>query len=69
MMDLTASIHKILCKCWKSVPETSPMIRQAFGEESMSHTWVSEMKRANSLETEKGDTGEEQSQEHLHNFL
>jgi hypothetical protein len=40
------------------------MIRQGFREESMSRTRKSELS-----ETEKGETVEEQSQEHAHNFL
>jgi hypothetical protein len=42
------------------------MIRQAFREESMSHTRVFDI--LCSGQTEKGKTGEEQSQEHAHNF-
>jgi hypothetical protein len=39
------------------------MIRRAFREESMSHTWVFDWY------AQKGETGEEQSQEHAHHFL
>jgi hypothetical protein len=38
-MDLTKEQHQVLCKSWKSATETLAMIRQAFGEESMSHAW------------------------------
>jgi hypothetical protein len=37
------------------------MIRQAYGEESM--------EKFRTTETEKGETGEEQSQGHFHHFL
>jgi hypothetical protein len=40
------------------------MTRQAFEEESMSHSLKSKQ-----TETEKGETGEEQSQEHAHHFI
>jgi hypothetical protein len=46
------------------VKESLAIIRQAFGEESMSHTQKSKL-----TETKKGSTGEEQSQEHVHHFL
>jgi hypothetical protein len=49
-----------LCvQCQKSVTETLAMIRQPFREESM----------LSSGQIEKGDTGEDQSQEHAHHFL
>jgi hypothetical protein len=38
MMDLTASVPQSLCK--SRVMETLTIIKQEFGEESMSHTWV-----------------------------
>jgi hypothetical protein len=43
-MDLTASAHQFCANHGKSGAGTLAMIRQAFGEESMSHTWVSEWK-------------------------
>jgi hypothetical protein len=44
------------------------MIRQAFGEESVSRTgYLNGM--LSSGQTEKGGRGEEQSQEHAHHFL
>jgi hypothetical protein len=39
-------------------------IRQAFGEESMSH-----IRKAHTTKTEKAVTGEEQSQEHDYQFF
>jgi hypothetical protein len=51
----------------ESVTETLAMIRQMFGEESMSRNWVCEWLVQG---TEKnGKTGKELSQEHAHNFL
>jgi plasmid maintenance system killer protein len=46
----------------KRVAKILAMIRQAFGEESMS------CRKSKHTETEKGETGEEQSQEHVHHF-
>jgi N-acetylglucosamine-6-phosphate deacetylase len=52
----------------KSVLETLAMIRQAFGEESVSFVRVfNGMSKLR--ETEKGKTGEGQRQEHAHYFL
>jgi hypothetical protein len=45
--------------------ETPAVIRQAFGEESLSRTW----KVQNSPKPKKGEKGEVQSQEHAHHFL
>jgi hypothetical protein len=42
------------------------MIRQGFGEESISRTWVLEKTKLS--KTEKGETGREQSQVHAYNF-
>jgi hypothetical protein len=44
--------------------ETLAMIRQAFGEEGMSHKRMSKLN-----EIKNCDTSEEQSQDHAHNFL
>jgi hypothetical protein len=71
-MDPTTEQHKVLCKYQKSAMETLAIIRQAFGEESMRQrdkatilpTEISKL-----TVTEKGGTGEEQSQEHAHHFL
>jgi hypothetical protein len=52
----------------KSEAETLAVIRQAFGEESMSRTWVFEW-RARFRAGRIGETGEKQSQEHAHHFL
>jgi hypothetical protein len=52
----------------KREAETLAMIRQAFGEESMSRTWVFEW-RSRSRAGRKGETGEKQSQEHAHHFF
>jgi hypothetical protein len=41
------------------------MIRQAFGEESMSHTW----KVQTHGDRKKGETDEEQSEEHARHFF
>jgi hypothetical protein len=49
----------------KSVTETLAMIRQVFGEESMSSLW----KNPNAPRAKKGETSEEQSQEYVHNFI
>jgi hypothetical protein len=53
-----------LCKSRKSATETMAMIRQAFGEESRAVHGKSKL-----TENEKGETGEEQSQEHAYYFL
>jgi hypothetical protein len=45
------------------------MIREMFGEESMSYTWVFEWKSPNSPSQKKGEAGEEQIQEHAHHFF
>jgi hypothetical protein len=58
-----------LCANLGKIPtETLAMIRQAFGEGSLSLTRVSEWKSPNSSRL-NGETGEEQSQNHAHNFL
>jgi hypothetical protein len=44
--------------------EALAMIRHAFGEESMSHT-----RKCILTKSEKGETNEDQSQEHAHYFL
>jgi hypothetical protein len=43
----------ILCKSWKSVVVTMIMIRQAFGEESMSRTLMFELESPNALRSRK----------------
>jgi hypothetical protein len=48
----------------KSAAETLAVAKQAFKEESMSRT-----RKVPISETEKGETGEEQSHGHSHNFL
>jgi hypothetical protein len=65
-MDPTASVHQSLCKFCKSETETVPMIREAFGEESMSQgdkATIFPLEESKLTVTEKGETGEEQSQE------
>jgi hypothetical protein len=57
----TASSIKFRADLRKSATQTLSVIRQAFGEESMSCTRMIEW------QTETGETGEEQSQEHAHN--
>jgi hypothetical protein len=54
----------MLCESQKRSIETLEMIRQVFGEESMSHTRVFEWQVQ-----VQGETGEEQSQENAHNFF
>jgi hypothetical protein len=55
---------KLCANVGKSVRQTLAMIRQAFGEESMSRKGKSEF-----TATKNGETGEEQLQEHAHHFL
>jgi hypothetical protein len=43
----------------KYAMEILAMIRQAFGEESMSHAWMFEWKSSNSPRPKKGETGTE----------
>jgi hypothetical protein len=51
--DLTASVQKFCANLSKSVKETLAMIRQAFGEESVSITWMLEWKRSKSQRPKK----------------
>jgi hypothetical protein len=67
-MDMTVSAHQILYKSQKMWMESLEMIRQAFREECMSHTWVFECKIPNSPR-HKGETGEVQSHVHAYDFL
>jgi hypothetical protein len=60
-MDPTKEQHQILCQR-ESATETLAMIRNAFKEESMSHTRVFEWHA-------RFRAGEEQSEEHAHHFL
>jgi hypothetical protein len=41
----TASVHRVLCKSLKNATETLAMIKQAFGEESMSRTRKDQSRR------------------------
>jgi hypothetical protein len=52
----------------KNATETLAMIRQAFRKESVSRTRVLNGKLG-SGQTEKGETGEQQSHKQSHNFL
>jgi hypothetical protein len=69
-MDPTANVYEILCRFRKkqSATETLAIIRQAFGEESLSRTLVFEW-HARVRADRKSETGGEQSQEHPHTFL
>jgi hypothetical protein len=62
------NIIKLCANIGKSTTETPEMIRQAFGEDGMSHTRVFEW-QAPFRQIEKSQTGEEQSQEDSHHFL
>jgi hypothetical protein len=68
-MDLTKEQHQISCKSYKGATDTLAMIRQAFGEERISHTRAFEWHARFRANQKKGETGEEQSQEHDHHFL
>jgi hypothetical protein len=39
MLNLTKEQHQVLCKSPKKCDSDLAMIKQALGEESMSHTW------------------------------
>jgi hypothetical protein len=53
---------KLCANLGKYVTETLTMIREVFGKESMSRTRKVQRPK-------QGETGEEQSKEHVHNFL
>jgi hypothetical protein len=59
---------KLYANIGKSATETPEMIRQVFGEESMSRTRVFE-RQAPFRQIEKSQAGAEQNQEHSHHFL
>jgi hypothetical protein len=67
-MDRIKEQHQILCEARKSATETLAMIRQAFGEESMSRKRVFEWHSQFRADIKK-ETAEGQSQEHAHHFL
>jgi hypothetical protein len=62
-MDPAASAHQILC-LKRSVVGTLAVVRQAFGEESISYR-----RKLRVTETEKGETDQEQSESCAHHFL
>jgi hypothetical protein len=69
-MDQISSAHQILCQSRKKdETETVEMIRQAFEEDSMSRIRVFEWHSRFRARRRKGETCEEQSQEHDHHFI
>jgi hypothetical protein len=65
VMDSTDNVHQILCKSRKKVQRRSwELLDERSGKEAWAIHLTSKL-----TEAEKGETVEEQSQEHAHNFV